>query len=210
MENSLTQSNNTLSFDNLRQTDEYGKEYWSGRDLQSPFGYTKWENFEEAIEKAIISRKNIGQDPSHWVLEVRKPIISGKGRKQEVKDYRLTRPGAYLVAMNCDPRKPEIAAAQNYFVAKTLEAELTIAQGNTIDFWTVAKNPQLRRQKIELNEDIMLSLRKETNCLKYIEEQENPELVFTRGKRRTPRVITISNGVRVVQLQLCFEHRIGG
>ena len=59
-----------------------------------------------------------------------------------------------------------------------------------------SKNPQLRRQKIELNEDIMLSLRKETNCLKYIEEQENPELVFTRGKRRTPRVITISNGVR--------------
>lgn len=81
-------------------------------------------------------------------------------------------------------------------------------QGKELDFWTILRNPQLRRQKIELNEDIMLSLRKETACLKYIEEKENPELVFTRGKRRTPRVITISNGVQVVQLQLCFENRI--
>lgn len=82
-------------------------------------------------------------------------------------------------------------------------------QGERLDFWTILKDPQLRRQKIELNEDIMLSLRKETDCLKYIEEQENPELVFTRGKRRTPKVITISNGIEVIQLQLCFDNRIG-
>jgi len=210
MQNSLTQSNNPLSFDALRQTDEYGNEFWSARDLQSPFGYKRWEDFENSVERAVVSRTNIGQDPSLWIREAPKLQIRGnRGATQEIKDYHLTRPGAYLVAMNCDPRKPEIAAAQNYFVAKTLEAELAIAQGRQVNFWTFAKDPQLRRQKIETNEDIMLSLRKETECLKYIEEVENPELIFTRGKRRTPRIITISHGMQVVQLQLCFENRVG-
>lgn len=39
------------------------------------------------------------------------------------QDYKLSRYGGYLTAMNGDPRKPEIPAAQSYFVVKTREAE---------------------------------------------------------------------------------------
>ncbi|WP_203348045.1 phage antirepressor KilAC domain-containing protein [Streptomyces alboflavus] len=44
------------------------------------------------------------------------------GRPRE--DFRMTRHGAYLLAMNGDPNKPEVAAAQTYFARMTREAEV--------------------------------------------------------------------------------------
>ncbi|ORL11619.1 phage antirepressor KilAC domain-containing protein [Prescottella equi] len=40
-----------------------------------------------------------------------------------MEDYELSRFAAYLVAMNGDPNKPEVAAAQSYFAIRTREAE---------------------------------------------------------------------------------------
>lgn len=49
----------------------------------------------------------------------------GSGSKREVKDYKLTRCACYLIAMNGDVRKPEIAFAQSYFALKTRERKLS-------------------------------------------------------------------------------------
>jgi len=107
-------------FDQIKKIDEQGYEYWLARDLMSILGYQQWRQFEDAISRAIAACENIGQDSKKHFLRL--PAKSSGGRPRE--DFQLSRYGCYLTAMNGDSRKPEIAAAQNYFAFKTREAEL--------------------------------------------------------------------------------------
>ena len=51
-------------------------------------------------------------------------VALGSGAEREIEDYHLSRLACYLVAMNGDPRKPEIAAAQTYFAVSTRKNEM--------------------------------------------------------------------------------------
>lgn len=104
-------------FDAIRRTDGHG-EYWSARDLMPLLGYTKWERFEDSIDRARLSIANSGMDPEAHASRLRE--ASGK---TERANYRLSRYGAYITALNGDVRKAEIADAQQYFVVKAREAE---------------------------------------------------------------------------------------
>lgn len=106
-------------FDSIRQVDEHGAEFWSARDMMPLQGYgADWRNFVASIDRAKATAVNQGMDPVGLFVAVTEK--SG-GRPRE--DYRLSRYAAYLVAMNGDPRKPEVAAAQSYFAIRTREAE---------------------------------------------------------------------------------------
>jgi DNA-damage-inducible protein D len=105
-------------FDALRDPDER----WSARKVQTLMGYTRWENLAPALKRAMTSARNEGLDVERVFLRSQENPTALGGRPRE--DYRMTRHGAYLLAMNGDPNKPEVAAAQTYFARKTREAEV--------------------------------------------------------------------------------------
>ncbi|AVH63900.1 BRO family protein [Nostoc sp. 'Peltigera membranacea cyanobiont' N6] len=115
----IKRENQPSPFDKIKQVDTDGNEYWLARELMPILGYQQWRQFEDAISRAIAACSNIEQESEKHFLRLTAKSTGGRPRD----DFKLTRYGCYLTAMNGDPRKPEIAAAQSYFVVKTREAE---------------------------------------------------------------------------------------
>lgn len=109
-------------FDAIKRTDTTG-EYWSARDLMAPMGYGRWNEFRPVLDRAMRSAANQGHELAE-LFRVTPEKTGGRPRE----DFHLTRFAAYLVAMNGDPRKTEVAAAQAYFATRTREAEIAEQQ----------------------------------------------------------------------------------
>jgi phage antirepressor YoqD-like protein len=128
-DNSIVPASNSNSggaspFDRIMLLDHSGQERWSARDLQIIMGYANWQEFERVINKARGGIDTTDLDSRDHFMGAHKVIKGGRWGQQQVADYRLTRFGAYQVALAGDSRKPQIAAAKVYFAVKTREAEL--------------------------------------------------------------------------------------
>ena len=113
------------SFEQLKQSNDHGAEFWSARNLQQLLGYTQWRRFEDAVKRALTSCEQSGNKPEYHFAGAGKMIGVGKGGAREVDDYQLSRFACYLIAQNGDPRKPEIAQAQKYFAIQARKQELS-------------------------------------------------------------------------------------
>ena len=113
------------SFEDIKHIDESGEEFWYARELMKVLEYSKWQNFEKIINKAMIACGNSDISIKNCFTDVSKPILSGKGKVDCIEDYKLTRYACYLIAQNGDSRKRVIALAQTYFAVQTRKQELT-------------------------------------------------------------------------------------
>lgn len=123
LEKNENYSNQT--FEDIKYIDENGIEFWYARELMHILQYAKWQNFKKIIDKAMIACKNSEISTKDCFTDVSKPIISGKGREEFIKDYKLTRYACYLIAQNGDTRKKVIALAQTYFAIQTRRQEIS-------------------------------------------------------------------------------------
>lgn len=115
----------TSYLDKIKKRDQRGFDYWHARDLQNPLGYADWRNFKNAIDKAKMTCSSIGEDISHHFGDINRIMAYEYGDKDDIV---LTRLACYLIAMNGDSSKEEIAIAQTYFAVQTRKQELAEQQ----------------------------------------------------------------------------------
>lgn len=144
MKNELIKSL-TNDFEDFSQSTDNGIEFWFARDIQHLLGYSEWRNFTKVILKSKISCEASGNLTSDHFVDVNKMVSIGSGTDREIEDIMLTRYACYLVAQNGDPRKEQIAFAQNYFAIQTRKFEIIAKR---IDDWERLN----ARQKLTLSE----------------------------------------------------------
>jgi DNA-damage-inducible protein D len=92
---------------------ENGSRFWYARDLMAALGYENFDTFERGcINKAVGVCMTL-KIPVSENFEQENREIDGK----PCRDYKLSRFACYLVAMNGDSKKPQVAAAQAFFAS---------------------------------------------------------------------------------------------
>lgn len=152
----------------LAQTSDDGTTYWSARDLAPEMGYTQWVHYVPVITRAMDSARNIGVDLDRNFSVARK-VTGSRGPDQN--DYHLTRQAAYLVAMNGDPRKAQVAAAQAYFAQSAL-----IREGHMEDPDPQPSAAQPTGVPVHVLEELTAVLSRVTDVLDRVKGGRHPRL----------------------------------
>jgi DNA-damage-inducible protein D len=119
-------SNNNLSvFEQIKQIDENGNEFWMARQLAKTLDYTDFRNFLGVIEKAKEACQNSGQAVANHLVEFNEVVAVGSGATHNYPSYKLSRYACYLIVQNADPSKEVVALGQTYFAVQTRIQEIT-------------------------------------------------------------------------------------
>jgi len=111
-------------FEQIRQTDEYGNEFWGARQLAKILEYTDFRNFQSVINKAKEACKNSDQPIENHLVDFNEMVPIGSGAVRQMGSVKLSRYACYLIVQNADPSKEVVALGQTYFAVQTRLQEI--------------------------------------------------------------------------------------
>lgn len=115
-----------LSFEDFKN--QNGITYWWASEFMLMLGYSDMKAFKKVIDRATKAFISLNIDHLDNIIRVPRDING-----VETIDYKLTRFACYLIAMNGDPKKPEVAYVQAYFATQTRQFELYIENNSDIE-----------------------------------------------------------------------------
>ncbi len=113
------------NFDRFKKITQNGVEYWHARKLQELLSYDSWQNFEGIIQKAVVACERAGASPKVHFNETVEVKEKSNSATTQRKDFHLTKHACYLIAMNADGAKQEVADAMTYFSIQTQRQEIS-------------------------------------------------------------------------------------
>lgn len=124
-------------FEQLREVDAEGKEWWNSRKLARVMGYGKYWNFERVMDKARAWTSQKGYPLAEHFREITEMAELGSGAVREVTSVMLSRTACMAVAMNADQKKDMVKTAREYFsdtmtlevMAKSMESTIMLYKG---------------------------------------------------------------------------------
>ena len=112
-------------FEQLREVDVEGKEWWNSRKLARVMGYGKYWNFERVMAKAQAWITQKGYHLGEHFVEFTEMAELGSGAVREVISIKLSRAACMAIAMNADQKKDMVKVAQKYFSA-TMTSDVAV------------------------------------------------------------------------------------
>lgn len=134
---------------------ENGFTYWFARDYLVMLGYQNYNGFKKPINKAISTCMTLDIDVTDNFEQINR-IIDG----QSVKDYKLSRFACYLIAMNADGKKLEVAKAQAFFAAAAETIRRYVSDASQLDRVLV-------RDEISIHEKTLSGVAKKAGVDQY-------------------------------------------
>ncbi len=116
--------NNLSVFEQIKQVDENGNEFWMARQLSKVLDYTDFRNFLGVVEKVKEACKNSGYNILEHLVEANEMVSIGSGATREMASFKLSRYTCYLIVQNADPAKEVVALGQSYFAVQTRLQEI--------------------------------------------------------------------------------------
>jgi DNA-damage-inducible protein D len=120
----ITSHQSHQTFEDIKQIDSNGVEFWYARALAKVLEYSDFRNFIKVIDKAKEACVNSGFEVADHIVEVNEMVNIGSGASREMESFALSRYACYLIVQNADPSKRVVANGQTYFALQTRRSEL--------------------------------------------------------------------------------------